>query len=239
MPESIPSHKRTIAWLVCDPLSPVPLGLKPEVTIGRSTSCDLVLPHSSVSRVHAVVRIEGADAFVVEDRSSFGCFVNGEKVEGPHPLGAADILTIGPFKISVARIDASAAHSLATTQPLVVPIDPVLANGTAMAGRLEKVSPIELLQGFEFHRKTAKVTVEAEGMDGELVVVEGRLTRARLGIISNFEAAVALANLKAGFFSVTEPDQDDLQPRFNASIMEVLLEAYRRQDEVRRGAPGE
>jgi hypothetical protein len=229
-------HKRTIAWLVCDPMAPVALGGKPEVTIGRSTTCDLVLPHSSVSRVHAVVRLEG-DGFVVEDRSSFGCFVNGERISGPKPLGGGDLLTIGPFKISIARIDGTAASSLETTQPLVVPVDPLLAHGTAMAGRFEKVSPIELLQGFEFHRKTAKLTIETEGMDGELVVIEGRLTRARLGIISSFEAAVAVANLKAGFFSVTEPDDDDLKGTFNASIMEVLLEAYRRQDEVQRHPP--
>lgn len=227
--------QRTLAWLVCDPLPPVVLGPKPEVTIGRSTTCDLVLPHASVSRVHAVVRVEGG-RFLVEDRSSFGCFVNGEKLAGPRPLLPTDRLTIGPFTISVAPVMVDAlVPGLEATQPLVVPADP-LGQGTSMAGRFEKVSPIELLQGFEFHRKTAKLTFETAGAEGELVVVDGRLAHARTGDLLDFEAAVRIATLQAGLFSVGEPTEAERASPPKASIMEVLLEAYRRLDEAQRGA---
>ena len=46
-----------LAWLCCDLMPPYPLGPDPEVTIGRSHECDLVLPHNGVSRLHGVLRM--------------------------------------------------------------------------------------------------------------------------------------------------------------------------------------
>lgn len=220
-----------VAWLACDPLPPTPLGPKPEVTIGRSAACDLVLQHSAVSRVHAVLRLDG-DAMTVEDRSSFGCFINRKKIEGPTPFGAGDVLEIGPYSLRLTQATAPGVPVAEVTRPMKIPPDP-LRPGMAMTGRLEKVPPMELLQGFEFHRKTATIRIQADDLEGELVVVSGRLTRARLGDLQDLEAAIRIAALTGGEFSVlAEVTPDD--GSMSASITEVLLEASRRMDERER-----
>lgn len=216
-----------VAWLTCDPLPATPLGPRPEVTVGRSATCDLVLQHSAVSRVHAVIRFDDG-AFTVEDRSSFGCFVNRKKIEGPTPFEPGDVLEIGPYSLRLTQAFSPTQEVAEVTRPMQVPPDS-LHPDTAMTGRLEKVSPLELLQGLEFHRKTATITVLADDLDGELVVVDGRLTRARLGAAHGLEAAIRFASLRTGEFAVLAEGSPD--GSMSASITEVLLEATRRMDE--------
>jgi ABC-type multidrug transport system ATPase subunit/pSer/pThr/pTyr-binding forkhead associated (FHA) protein len=66
--------------------------------IGRSGTCDLVLPSLTVSRVHA--RLEVADGAVrIEDAGSAnGTFLNGVRITR-RMLSAGDILRIGPYKL--------------------------------------------------------------------------------------------------------------------------------------------
>jgi len=72
---------------------------KPVVTIGRGNANDLVLNHSSVSRLHAVLKQE-ADGVVVADRGSTnGVLVNGERVTGERRLENGDELVIGAYSL--------------------------------------------------------------------------------------------------------------------------------------------
>ena len=48
--------------------------------IGRSTECDLMLPHSYISRSHAKIMREGEFVVLEDTHSSHGTFVNGERV---------------------------------------------------------------------------------------------------------------------------------------------------------------
>ncbi|MDC4227003.1 MAG: FHA domain-containing protein [Candidatus Manganitrophus sp.] len=54
---------------------------KGEITVGRSSENDLVLPNQHVSRLHLVIAQEG-DAFRLEDRSSNGVLLDGKPVAG-------------------------------------------------------------------------------------------------------------------------------------------------------------
>ena len=66
-----------------------------QVTIGRASDCEIVLPKRQVSRYHA--RIErGASGYTVRDlNSKNGTYVNGKQVrERPHPLADGDEIQI-------------------------------------------------------------------------------------------------------------------------------------------------
>src|SRR5689334_9174669 len=78
---------------------------EPETTIGRATTCDLVLPDQGVSRLHARL-IRAPDGFILEDvGSKNGTFVNDELVTqrrvgygvpiqvGPHVLIRLGLMT--------------------------------------------------------------------------------------------------------------------------------------------------
>src|SRR4051812_34020553 len=72
------------------------LPLDQEVTtIGRSVSCDVVIPLSIVSRLHA--RIEQQhDRYVLSDAGSAnGTFVNGVRIEQGYQLSTNDEIWLG------------------------------------------------------------------------------------------------------------------------------------------------
>jgi DNA-binding NarL/FixJ family response regulator len=70
-------------------------------TIGRSSSCDLVVDDPMVSRMHAIVRV-GIDAAYLEDTGSHnGVFVNGERLQQRRGLQDGDRIGVGGQQIRV------------------------------------------------------------------------------------------------------------------------------------------
>ena len=68
-----------------------------ELVLGRLSTLDGALePDHGISRRHARVHRAADGGFVVEDESSAnGTFVNGERIDGPHPLRTGDEMRIG------------------------------------------------------------------------------------------------------------------------------------------------
>ena len=68
------------------------------VRIGRSEECELILPNSGVSRVHAIITQEG-DQFVIRDNQSQNGFrINGE-ASTEHVLHSGDEIHLGVFSL--------------------------------------------------------------------------------------------------------------------------------------------
>lgn len=64
------------------------------ITIGRDASADIVVPQTAVSRRHAQV-VPGGTGYVVNDLSTNGVFVNGEKAASGQMLSRADVIRVG------------------------------------------------------------------------------------------------------------------------------------------------
>lgn len=226
-----------VAWLCCDPLPPIPLGPKPEVTIGRGPPCDLVLPHPEVSRRHATIKVRGDRVVLDDELSANGCYVNGVRVEGLKELVPGDVVTIGPYEVEVRPKDAVEEEQgpfarLETTRGSK--LDPL----AAMTGTLEEVSLAELLQSLEFNQKSGTLAIEARGIKGELVVCAGEPVRARWdGDLYGQEAVLEMLTLVTGRFRFTASSVDG-ENRIGTSITGLLLEASRRADEG-MGAAGD
>jgi pSer/pThr/pTyr-binding forkhead associated (FHA) protein len=62
--------------------------------IGRGLAADLRLDESSVSRRHAILVPRSAGARVLDDRSSYGTFVNGRRVQQAD-LRDGDVIVLG------------------------------------------------------------------------------------------------------------------------------------------------
>lgn len=83
-----------------------------EVTLGRAPHCDWVLPGAAVSRLHAIVRrLNGR--YLIEDRSTNGTWLNGDRlVHGePLPLHDGDRIRIDAFDVVVGEPEAPPAWS--------------------------------------------------------------------------------------------------------------------------------
>ena len=69
------------------------------VELGRSpnSSSSMELDAPTVSRLHALINPDGKGGYIVQDRSSNGTFVNGNRLEKPYLLHKGDTVQIGPY----------------------------------------------------------------------------------------------------------------------------------------------
>lgn len=79
-----------------------------ENVLGRSADAAVVVDHSSVSRRHAVVRVEEAQATIEDCGSKNGTFVGGRRLEEPRALGHADVILLGAVRL-VFRVESEDA----------------------------------------------------------------------------------------------------------------------------------
>ena len=66
-----------------------------ENSLGRSKSCDIVLPDTSVSRDHAVLMRRQSGWYVVDTGSKSGTLLNGHKIHKQKKVLPGDVLRFG------------------------------------------------------------------------------------------------------------------------------------------------
>ncbi|MFM2311311.1 MAG: hypothetical protein RLZZ04_587 [Cyanobacteriota bacterium] len=69
------------------------------VELGRSpnSSSAIELDAPTVSRLHATINPNSKGSYILQDRSSNGTFVNGERLEKPYELKKGDMIQVGPY----------------------------------------------------------------------------------------------------------------------------------------------
>ncbi len=77
----------------------LPLLNKAELNIGRDNSCDLVLPHISVSKCHAKILREQDGYYIVDNDSTNGVIVNNRPISGKVKLHEKDVIVITNSKL--------------------------------------------------------------------------------------------------------------------------------------------
>jgi phage tail-like protein len=91
----------------------------PVVTIGRTPANVLPLPHPSVSRAHADLRVSPEGVILTDRGSANGTFVNDVRLapEQPVQLVHGASIRIGPFMLRYQSTSAPAPESAVATQP--------------------------------------------------------------------------------------------------------------------------
>ena len=89
---------------------------RPSISIGRTPGLDLVLRDPHISRRHATVEKEGEEYVVIDQKSSFGTYVNGKKVERAI-LRHGDLLQFGSLDGSRLRIHLPASLMAEKNRP--------------------------------------------------------------------------------------------------------------------------
>jgi len=77
----------------------VDLSARPETTIGRNSTCDIVLDHVSVSKMHAKILSKGNHFYIEDNNSTNGIMVNGRRVDYQCKLNEKDIIIITNSKL--------------------------------------------------------------------------------------------------------------------------------------------
>jgi len=72
-------------------------------TLGRSRDCDIPVSDPNASRQHAEIRHIGLDYFLIDQNSTNGTYVNGQRIRR-HALANGDRITIGTSELMVEHI---------------------------------------------------------------------------------------------------------------------------------------
>ena len=72
---------------------------KREIKIGRDSSCDIVLPHISISKLHAKIITEQGRYYIVDNGSTNGVVVNNQRISGKTLLHEKDVIVITNSKL--------------------------------------------------------------------------------------------------------------------------------------------
>lgn len=91
-------------WMECkvdDEVKRV-LMVKDPIAIGRSATCEFSFPlDKEVSRLHAVIELRGQHWFLIDQKSTNGSLVNGQRATVPFPLKDDDLIEIGEQRLHV------------------------------------------------------------------------------------------------------------------------------------------
>jgi DNA-binding NtrC family response regulator len=150
--------------------------LSEAITVGKSRSCDVVLPDESVSRVHAEIRREG-ESYRLRDRGSTnGSFVGGARVTDAY-LKPGDVLGVGKVQLRFMPRDARAELLPSEAERFGEVIGKSLAM-RKIFGVLERVAPTDVTVLLEGETGTGKdlvarsIHLASPRRDGPYVVVD-------------------------------------------------------------------
>jgi hypothetical protein len=209
-----------------------PLDDRRSYIAGRSTEVDLVLADDAVSRKHARFYPARGRIWVRDLGSRNGTIVNGQAVER-HCLRDGDRIAIGSSLAKVARTDPDA---LSAKRAGEVHRETDLSN-RAMAGSLEEVPLMDVLQWLATSRKTGTLKVrdpDAERV-GSLHLRDGRVFYAAItgaAELAPEKALIRMLNWKRGSFELDSAVMDAVKGEINMSLEHMLMEAARQEDEL-------
>ena len=112
---------------------------KDEVSIGRVSGNDIVLPKGNVSKRHSKLVVRGSDLEVVDLKSTNGTYVNGRKIAEPTSVSASDKIYVGDFLIildgdgavNVDMDSGGGSAGVSASRRLPMPPPPPAARGSA------------------------------------------------------------------------------------------------------------
>jgi pSer/pThr/pTyr-binding forkhead associated (FHA) protein len=109
------------------------------IVIGRGAGADIRLPFRTVSEIHATVQLEGDDYAIIDNNSTNGTRINGEKLtpERPKLLRHGDEIDVGGCVISIST-------RTAVTEPITAERTAELARRLVREVKLPSAVAIEL-----------------------------------------------------------------------------------------------
>ncbi len=121
-----------------------------EITIGRDTDRQMVLPSASVSRKHAKLVLSGPQPFIVDEGSANGVVVNGVRIAGPTAVVPGVRVDIAEFHLEFETPSSTdSVAPISARNPNVDPNDVIrlVAEGGPFDGKVYEIPPGDLVVG--------------------------------------------------------------------------------------------
>ena len=209
---------------------PVPLVLPRRYRFGRLPSCEVVIPHSSVSRVHAEIFWRKGQPWI-RDRSRNGTLVNGCPID-EQALRPGDEVRVGPLSWLY-----SVREARQRARPVVSAIAETCTTDSSDPEVMGVIAPYTLhsqLQAFGLAGRTCTIHVfglECSGR-GWISLQDGEPVAAQLDGLQGEPAVYAMLRLTSGRF-IIEDAPAKAERTIWSSTTSLLIEASRQDDEAR------
>lgn len=166
---------------------------RPVTTIGRGNANDLVLNDSSVSRFHAVIKLDD-EAVVIADRGSTnGISVNGRQIAEETALRNGDLVHIGQYELRLENLDEGAVQVRRAEWPSTLNEIMRGRTGQVPLSRGQKPAGTEMADLASRVRK-----LERENYLLTVLYEAGKALQAKLSIEDISQQVITLASLIEG-----------------------------------------
>jgi len=207
-----------------------PLGLQPEIVVGRSSDLDMVLVEDMVSRRHARIACTESQIIIEDLGSTNGTFVNGEKISRA-TLKEGDRVLIGTSILKVVALDPSAPMPRRAEMPSAGRA----AQTRTMTGSIDEIPLPDLLQLLGSSKKSGQLVVRSDDDVGRIHLRKGVVVFASINEMMEvppLKSIFRILTWSHGSFDLAALDDRPMPNEINASVQELLMEGLRQIDEL-------
>jgi pSer/pThr/pTyr-binding forkhead associated (FHA) protein len=212
------------------------------IVVGRSSDLDMVLVEEMVSRRHAQISMSNQVITIEDLGSTNGTFVNGEKIqratlrEGDRVLIGTSILKVVSIPLDESQVRPDLERVAAKRAAVVSAQRTTVGEAPRMTGNLEEIPLPDLLQLFGTSKKNGVLVISSNAQIGRIYLSGGRIHHAALDgrpELSAEKASYRMLGWQTGVFEL-EPPADPITEPWDAGVQEMLMEAFRQVDELKR-----
>ena len=227
-------------YLVCFPAKPIRLLPDRAYSIGRGPGNNIVLADPDVSRKHAVITWDG-EKFVMKDLGSRnGTYLNRQRIK-ESSLKDGDKIRVGnrvftfmeEAEATVKKLYLKKRAERHTGVTEILDVEKMMTPSSGFAGSISDFGLPELVQALDLNKKTGKLSVVSDRGRGAMMIREGQIVAAEIGILKGEDAVYEMLVLEAGFFEF-ESGEIVCEQEMRTKTNQFLMEAFRRIDESKR-----
>jgi pSer/pThr/pTyr-binding forkhead associated (FHA) protein len=207
-----------------------PLGLQPEIVVGRSSDLDMVLVEDMVSRRHARLSCSDAQIFIEDLGSTNGTFVNGEKIARAS-LKEGDRVLIGTSILKVVALDPTAPMPRRAEMPSAARA----AQTRTMTGSIDEIPLPDLLQLLGSSKKSGQLIIRSDDDTGKINLRKGIVVFASINDlieVPSLKSIYRILTWSHGSFDLAPIDERIMPGEISAGVQELLMEGLRQIDEL-------
>ena len=212
-----------------------------EVIIGRGENTHIRIDELGVSRFHAKIVYTGDMPWIEDMGSTNGIFVNRKKA-ARQQLMDGDIFQICSAEFCVALVTSEAGFEVEqvnqvqldqfTNRLKTVKRQPDRPRKSLFTGDLQTINMPSLLQILQVNGSSGTVVIRSDQHQGEVVIDDGRIVHAELGVHCGKKAFFRIAGMENGHFDFYSPSRLPGNPSLNHHLQELLMQAMVQFDEL-------